>query len=282
MTALPLRLAAFAAAAAVPLCFVLLPIGAFLVMSFWTMQDARIVPDMSLSNYAEFAGNESYRLTFLVTLVLCAKVTLIGLAVGYPIAWAIWRLPSKWRALMLLLFVIPLFMSYIVKIYTMRSILGLNGLLNLALVRLGVIETPSTLFLYNQNAILVTMAVVFLPFVILPIYLSLERIPPSLLAASADLGASPFTTFRRVVLPLSAPGTMAGALFTYVLAMGDFVTPQMVGGPSGFTFGRVIWSQFGLAYNWPFGAALAAVLFLVALLLILAAAAVNRKGGLGQ
>jgi spermidine/putrescine transport system permease protein len=282
MTARALRLAAFAAAAAVPLCFVLLPIGAFLAMSFWTMQNGRIVPDMSLSNYAEFAGNESYRRTFLATLVLCAKVTLIGLAVGYPIAWSVWRLPSRWRALMLLLFVVPLFMSYIVKIYTMRSILGLNGLLNLGLVRLGVIETPSTLFLYNQNAILVTMAVVFLPFVILPVYLSLERIPPSLLAASADLGASPFATFRRVVLPLSAPGTIAGALFTYVLAMGDFVTPQMVGGPSGFTFGRVIWSQFGLAYNWPFGAALAAVLFLVALLLILAAAAVNRKGGLGQ
>lgn len=281
MTALPARLAAFAAAAAVPVAFVLVPIGAFLVMSFWSMQDGRIVPDATLANYAEFAGNESYRRTFFATLVLCAKVTGIGLALGYPVAWAIWRLPARWRALLLLLFVIPLFMSYIVKIYTMRSILGLNGLLNMALLRLGVIEAPSPLFLYNQNAILVTMAVVFLPFVILPVYLSLERIPASLLAASADLGAPPLTTFRRVVLPLSAPGTVAGAIFTYVLAMGDFVTPQMVGGPSGFTFGRVIWSQFGLAYNWPFGAAMAAVLFAVALALILAAARVSQMGGTG-
>lgn len=282
MTSLPVRLAAFTAAAAIPVCLVMLPIGAFLVMSFWGMQDGRIVPDVTLSNYAEFVGNESYRRTFLATLVLCGKVTLIGLLVGYPIAWAIWRLPARWQALMLLLFVIPMFMSYIVKIYTMRSILGLNGLLNQALIWLGVIEAPSTLLLYNQSAILVTMAVVFLPFVILPIYLSLERIPASLLAASADLGATPFTTFRRVVLPLSMPGTVAGALFTYVLALGDFVTPQMVGGPSGFTFGRVIWSQFGLAYNWPFGAAMAAVLLAVAVVLILAAAWLNRMGGHGQ
>lgn len=276
MTAPAVRLAAFVAAAAVPVAFVALPIGAFLAMSFWTMQDGQIVPAMTFANYTEFAANESYRRTFQVTLRICAQVTLIGLLVGYPIAWSIWRMPPRLRALLLLLFVIPLFMSYIVKIYTMRSILGLNGLLNLALVGTGILDAPSPLLLYNQNAILVTMAVIYLPFVILPIYLALERIPTSLVAASADLGATPWTTFRRVVLPLSAPGTVAGALFAFVLALGDFVTPQMVGGPSGFTFGRVIWSQFGLAYNWPFGAALAAVLFAVALALILAASRANR------
>ena len=151
-------------------------------------------------------------------------------------------------------------MSYIVKVYTMRSILGLNGFLNQMLVGSGLLAKPSLLFLYNQTAILITMAVIFLPFVILPIFLSLERIPRTLLQASSDLGAGLWTTFRHVFCRFRCPGTIAGALFAFVLALGDFITPQMVGGPSGFTFGRVIWSQFGLAYNWPFGAAMGVVL----------------------
>jgi spermidine/putrescine transport system permease protein len=271
MMSMKLRIAILAIVALVPTLFIVLPIGAFLVMSFWRMEDGQVVPAATLDNYFAFFANDSYTGTLTATLWLCAKVTMIGLAVGYPIAWLIWRQKAQLRMILLLLFIIPLFMSYIVKIYTMRSILGLNGFLNQILVGAGLLDKPSLLFLYNQTAILITMAVVFLPFVILPIYLSLERIPPALLAASADLGAGPGVTFRRVVFPLSLPGTVAGALFTFVLALGDFITPQMVGGPSGFTFGRVVWSQFGLAYNWPFGAAMGAVLFAVALALILAA-----------
>lgn len=271
MMSMKLRIAMLAIVALVPTLFIVLPIGAFLVMSFWRMEDGQVVPAATLDNYIAFFANDSYTGTLAATLWLCGKVTLIGLAVGYPIAWLIWRQKAQLRMILLLLFIIPLFMSYIVKIYTMRSILGLNGFLNQILVGTGLLDKPSLLFLYNQTAILITMAVVFLPFVILPIYLSLERIPPALLAASADLGAGPGMTFRRVVVPLSLPGTVAGALFTFVLALGDFITPQMVGGPSGFTFGRVVWSQFGLAYNWPFGAAMGAVLFAVALALILAA-----------
>jgi spermidine/putrescine transport system permease protein len=169
-------------------------------------------------------------------------------------------------------------MSYIVKLYTLRSMLGLNGLVNQALLAIGLIERPSQIFLFNQRAVLVTMVVIYLPFVILPIFLALERIPRSLLQASADLGAGAWDTFRRVVLPLSLPGTIAGALFASVLALGDFITPQMVGGTTGFTIGRVIFSQFGLAYNWPFGAAMAAILLVTALAgIILAGYAVSRQ-----
>ena len=155
--------------------------------------------------------------------------------------------------------------------------LGLNGLLNQALVGIGILDQPSKAFLYNQQAVLITMTVIYLPFVILPVYISLERIPHRLLEASTDLGASAWRTFRHVVLPLSLPGTVAGVLFAFILAMGDFVTPQMVGGTSGFTFGRLIWSQFGLAYNWPLGAAMAAVLFATALLVILVAGYATRR-----
>ena len=134
----------------------------------------------------------------LQTLWLCARVTLICLLLAFPIAWFVWRQAPARRYLLLLLIVLPLFMSYIVKLYTMRSILGLNGLLNQMLLGLGILERPTTALLYNQTAILATLAVLFLPFVVLPVFLSLERVPASLLQASADLGASPLATFRHV------------------------------------------------------------------------------------
>ncbi len=263
------RAVAFAAVMAVPILIVVVPISGFFAMSFWHVEGQKIVRDWSFANYEAFFSSPAYWLTFLYTLELCLEVTAIGLAVGYPVAYFIWKRRGRLRYALLLLFVMPLFMSYIVKIYTMRSILGLDGLLNRSLVASGILQAPSLVFLYNRPAILITMAVIFLPFVILPIFLSLERIPGNLIQASADLGAGAGTTFRHIVLPLSLPGTLAGALFAFVLALGDFITPQMVGGPSGFTFGRVIWSQFGLAYNWPFGSALGVVLFLIALLAIL-------------
>ena len=162
--------------------------------------------------------------------------------------------------------------------YTLRATLGLNGLLNQSLVGLGLFDKPSKAFLYNQRSVLLTMTVIYLPFVILPVFVSLERIPARLLEASTDLGASQWRTFRHIVLPLSLPGTVAGILFTFILALGDFITPQMVGGTSGFTFGRLIWSQFGLAFNWPLGAAMAAILLATALALIVAASSLARRG----
>lgn len=271
------RIGLFALVAAGPILLIVIPIGAFMVVSFWRVESQQIVPDATLANYAAFFGNAAYTKTFALTLLLCAEVTLIDVLLGYPIAYFIWRRRGRTRTMLLLLFVIPLFMSYIVKVYTMRSILGLNGFLNQILVGTGLLAKPSLLFLYNQTAILLTMAVIFLPFVILPIFLSLERIPRSLLLASSDLGAGLFTTIWHVVVPLSLPGAVAGALFAFVLALGDYITPQMVGGPSGFTFGRIIWSQFGLAYNWPFGAAMGVILFAVALVAIAGAGLAVRR-----
>ncbi len=256
---------------------ILLPFASFLATAIWRLDGNEIVRDPTLDNFRSFFGNETYVAVFLRTLGLCAKVTLIGLAIGYPIAWFIWRRQAVARYLLLFAFVIPLFMSYIVKIYTMRAILGLNGFLNQILVGAGVLEKPSLVFLYNQTSILVTMAVIFLPFLILPVFLSLDRIPRNLIEASADLGAGTFRTLWHVIVPLSLPGAIAGSLFTFVLALGDFVTPQMVGGPNGFTFGRVIWSQFGLAYNWPFGAAMGAVLLAVSIMFIVSAGLILRR-----
>lgn len=268
----------FLSVAAVPIVVIVAPIGAFLVLSLFRAEKHRIVHEASFSNYADFFGNWTYFGTFLGTLLLCLEVMALSVIAGYPIAWFIWRQRGRRRYLLLLLAVVPLFMSYIVKLYTLRSMLGLNGLMSQVLLGLGILGRPSQIFLFNQRAVLITMAVIYLPFVILPIFLALERIPRSLLHASIDLGAGGWDTFRRVVLPLSLPGTFAGGLFAFVLALGDFITPQMVGGTTGFTIGRVIFSQFGLAYDWPFGAAMAAVLLATALGVIgLAGYAISRR-----
>jgi len=268
----------FGVIAVPPALFILAPLGSFMLLSLFHSEKSVIIRAISLDNYRAFFGNWTYFGTYLGTLWLCLQVTALAVVLGYPVAWFIWRQKGGTRYLLLLLAVIPLFMSYIVKLYTLRAILGLNGLLNQALIGIGLLDKPSQAFLFNQTAVLVTMVVIYLPFVILPVFLSLERVPRSLLLASTDLGAGGGDTFRRVVFPLSLPGTVGGALFAFVLALGDFITPQMVGGTTGFTIGRVIYSQFGLAFNWPFGAAMAAVLFVTALIgIALAGYAASRQ-----
>jgi spermidine/putrescine transport system permease protein len=170
-------------------------------------------------------------------------------------------------------------MSYVIKIYAIRSILGQNGFLNTMLVGLGILDHPSTLFVFNMNAILLTLTLLLIPFAILPIFLTLERIPQVLLRASDDLGASGLQTFLRITLPLSVPGISTAASFVFVLAIGDFLTPQMVGGVSGFTFGRILYSQFGTAFNWPFGAALSVALAVVVIVAILVGEHFGRQRG---
>ena len=206
------------------------------------------------------------RLPYTVGLVLAGQgLAVAGLAtmIGYPVAFQLVNLKGRSRYFLLLLVLVPLLMSYIIKIYAIRSILGGNGFLNRFLLWAGLISEPSSLFVFNLNAVLLTLTILLIPFAILPIFLSLERIPKSMIEASNDLGASNLQTFRWIVLPLSVPGIMTAATFVFVLAIGDFLTPQMVGGQSGFTFGRIVYSQFGTAFNWPFGSALATILAMV-------------------
>jgi spermidine/putrescine transport system permease protein len=181
-----------------------------------------------------------------------------------------------------MLMLVPLLMSYVIKIYAIRSILGGNGVLNRTLMWLGLIDQPLTFFVFNLNAVLLTLTVLLIPFAVLPIFLSLERIPRNLIDASADLGASAAQTFLRVILPLSLPGVVTALTFVFVLAIGDFLTPQMVGGQSGFTFGRIVYSQFGTAFNWPFGAALSVILAIVVIGAIALGAVFGRDRSAGR
>ncbi|NEI59361.1 ABC transporter permease subunit [Rhizobium leguminosarum] len=259
-----------------PTVMILLPLVSFLASSFLEQDNGRLTGDLTFANYAAFFTSSSYLYVFYGTLKLAFIVALISLVFGYILSYLIWRLEGSARYLLLLLSALPLVMNYVVKIYAMRSILGFNGFLNSTLLTLGAIDMPSRLFIFNQTAVMLTMAVIYLPFGILPIFLALERIPPSLIAAAADLGAKPGQIFLTVVLPLSLPGSIAAALFVMVIALGDYLTPQMVGGSEGFTFGRAVWSQFGMAFNWPFGAALAVMLLLAVVALIALASLISR------
>jgi spermidine/putrescine transport system permease protein len=263
----------------IPIVLVLLPLCSFLAYSFFYVDGEQIVYRPTFRNYVRFVEDDIYLPLFWKTLLLAFKVVVLTLLLGYPSAYLLATIRGRAKYALALIYTIPLFMSYIIKIYAIRSILGTNGLLNTALIQLGIIAAPTDLFLFNLTAVLITLSVILLPFTTLPIFVSLEKIPKQLIEASADLGARRWYTFRRIVLPLSLPGVAVGASFTFVLAIGDYVTPEMVGGTTGFTYGRVISSQFGMAYNWPFGSALSVVLLIVVLAAILLPALIERLSG---
>ena len=260
-----------------PVAFILLPLMAFLTYSFFHVSGGTTYYDLTLLNYRRFFTDEIFLPVFWRTCLLCLEVSVLAIAFGYPVAFFLASLRGRKKYALLMLLLVPLLMSYIIKIYAIRSILGGTGFLNRTLLDLGIISEPLTIFVYNLNAVLLTLTALLIPFAVLPIFLSLERIPRNLLEASADLGASDWQTFGRVILPLSLPGAITAATFVFVLAIGDFLTPQMVGGQNGFTFGRIIYSQFGTAFNWPFGAALSVILAAVVVLAIIISARFSGK-----
>lgn len=258
---------------------IVVPFLSFLAMSLYSVSGVVIDRSLTLANFARALGDPVMMGVFWRTILLCGGIALVTTLVGYPVALFIAGLRGRARYGLLTLMVAPLVLSYVMKIYAFRSILGGNGLLNRLLMGAGIIDAPSTFFVFNLNAVFLVLAVLLAPFAILPILLSLEKIPAALAEAAADLAASRWQIFRSVTLPLSRPGIATALSFTFIMAIGDFITPQMVGGPNGFTFGRVIYSQFGLAFNWPFGAALGVLLSGVIILVLALALALGRVPG---
>ena len=248
---------------------ILVPLASFLSYSFFTVEGLEINHELSLSNYKEFLFGEIYIRTLFRTIFLALIVMFSCILLGYPVAYFLARYAGRFKYAILLMLITPLFMSYIIKIYMMRSILGYSGLINKVLKMLNIIDKPLEFFLWNQNSVIITLVIILLPLIIIPTFTSLEKIPKNIVEASFDLGCKPFQAFRYVIFPIGFPGLVVGSIFVFILALGDFVTPQLVGGTSGFTFGKIIYSNFGLAFNWPFGAALASILLFISVLIIL-------------
>lgn len=249
----------------------LLPYALMLAHSFWLVRDGVIVHQWNLQNYAKLLHNPVYAEVLFRTARIAANVTVLSLLLGYPLAYYMSFHATLCKDLLYQLVIVPLWVSYLVRGYAWKTILGSDGVLNGFLQYLHITKEPVSFFLYSPFAVTLTLTHIYTPFVFLPLYASLEHIPRNLIEASHDLGASPRATFFRVILPLSIPGLLAGATFAFVLTLGDFLGPMLVGGPSSIMIANIVQSLFGTAYDWPLGAAIAVcILFLTIALLFLA------------
>jgi spermidine/putrescine transport system permease protein len=244
--------------------FLLLPYTLLLIYSFWTVSPFQtIVHQWNLQNYVELFRNPMYLTVLLRSMRIAGAVTALALFLGYPLAYYL-SFHSRWRKdLLYQLVIIPLWVSYLVRAYAWKTILGSEGVLNSLLQYTHLTRHPVEFLLYSPFAVILTLTHIYTPFAFMPVYSSLEHIPRALIEATHDLGASPMKTFWRVVFPLSLPGVLAGATFAFVLSLGDFLAPLLIGGPSGLMISNIVVSLFGAAYNWPMGAAISVGMLLL-------------------
>ena len=243
--------------------FYLIPIVVLLSYAFMQHKYVEIIPTFTWENFAQILTNSGYRNTVIRTIYIAVIVTGIDALLALPVAYFLVRYAGKYKQVLTILILLPLWSSYLVRVFAWRIILGYNGVLNSLLVSLGILSEPSSLFLYNQFSMVVTLCYVWLPFMILPLVTALEKLPANLLEAAADLGARPWYSFFRVTLPLILPGFLAGTLSVFSLSVGDYITPSLVGGAGDILIGNIVANQFGVADNWPLGSALAMIVLLL-------------------
>ncbi len=275
-----------ALAAALPVGFVtallFVPYALLLVHSFWRLRNGTIIREFTLENYGRLFGTELYPNTILFSAGIALRVTLLSLLLAYPLAYLLAFKVKRHKHLMYMAVIIPLWVSYLVRAYAWKIILGQEGILNGLLASMGLIQEPLTFLLYSRWAVILALTHIYTPFTLMPIYAVLEAIPRGLKEASQDLYASRWQTFLRIVLPLSLPGVLAGSTFAFVLSMGDFLAPQLLGGnDSALMVSNLVWSLFGVAYNWPLGAAVSVVVLLLTLSLLWLANRVERAMNYG-
>jgi spermidine/putrescine transport system permease protein len=233
-----------------------LPLAYFLVISFWRVQLFKLKPDFSFVNYLQVF--ELHLPTLVFTLWLAFVIALLTTALGFFYAYLIRFKAGRWGATLLFVALITLFGGYLMKIYAWMTILGITGVLNTALRTLGIIDEPLPWLFYNVGAVIVTLINFLLPLAILPIYASMRGITDIEMEAARDLGAGAWRRFSDIVVPRSHPGIMAGFALCFLLAAGDYLTPQLVGGKVNM-IGVQIAPQFGGLGNWPMGAAMSFV-----------------------
>ena len=256
------------------LVFLVAPLGVFLVYSFWVTRSYRLVSDWTVANYVEGLSEPVYRSLFRNTLQIALTAALITVVLAYGFAHAIRFQLRRFQEPLIFLVIVALFSGYLVRIYAWRTILGDEGIVNDTLRRLGLIEQPLSFLLFSRPAAIIVLVNFLVPLAVLPIYAALQNVRDEEVEAARDLGAGAFGAFRRVTLPLAWSGIFAAFSFSFIIAAGDYVTPQLVGGTSGSIIGRAIANTFGVTFAWPRGAALSflTLAFVLAILAILRAA----------
>jgi spermidine/putrescine transport system permease protein len=232
----------------------------------------------SLGNFVR-AGEWLYLSIFLDSARIAAIATVVALVIGYPAAFAITRARPEWQTGLIFLAILPFWTNYLIRTYAWIVLLNPAGLINSSLQKLGVIAAALPL-LYNEFAVILGLVYNYVPFVILAVFSALQRLDPSYAEASRDLGAGAWVTFFRITLPLTVSGVAAGAVFVFVLSIGNFITPDLLGGGKLQMVGNLVYDQFLTARDWPFGSALSSILIAIMLLVLLAqAVAANRVRG---
>jgi putative spermidine/putrescine transport system permease protein len=244
-------------------------LAVLLIAAFWSVDplSGEIVHGLSFENFETLYNEPVYRDIIGRTVLIAALVTITDAVLAFPIAFYMAKVASRrGKAILVVAVLLPLWSSYLVKVYSWRTMLSAGGVINWALEPFG-LSGPG----FGETAVWLVMSYLWLPYMILPIYAGLERIPDSLISASEDLGASPFTTFRRVILPLAFPAVVAGSIFTFALTLGDYITPRLVSNDQ--FIGNVIFNN--ISNNLPFASALA----LVPIVVMIAYLLVARKLG---
>jgi len=222
----------------------------------------------NLGNYLYLLEDEMYLDSYLQSIQVATISTFLCLLIGYPMAWAIVHSSPSVRNVLLMLVVLPSWTSFLIRVYAWMGILKNNGLINNFLMWLGVIDQPLTL-LHTNGAVYVGIVYAYLPFMILPIYTALMRLDFSLMEAASDLGARPYRTFLSVMLPLTKSGIIAGSMLVFIPAVGEFVIPELLGGPDSLLIGRVLWQEFFNNRDWPVASAVAVVMLIILMIPII-------------
>ena len=223
------------------------------------------VSGLGLDNFATLAADRLYAVSYLRSLTIAAVSTAMLLVVGYPIAYAMARAPGRAQAALVMLVVLPFWTSFLIRVYAWINILQHDGLLNRVLMALEIIDAPAT-WLATDTAVYIGMVYSYLPFMVLPLYATLEKMDFTLLEAAADLGARPAAAFWKITVPLSLPGVGAGALLCFIPIVGEFVIPDLLGGSDTLMIGQTLWTEFFSNRDWPVASAIAVAL--LALLLV--------------
>ncbi|HEX8807761.1 MAG TPA: ABC transporter permease subunit [Xanthobacteraceae bacterium] len=217
---------------------------------------------VSLGNYRYLLTDEVYGIAYLYSLRTAFFSTLICLLLGYPMAYAIARCPKSTQSLLLLVIMLPFWTSFLLRVYALEGIIRDTGFLNTVLLHLGLISQPLHI-MRTSLAVYLGIIYSYLPFMVLPLFATLEKLDPTLLEAAADLGSTPWRAFVDITLPLSIPGMIAGSLLVFIPAVGEFVIPSLLGGPNQLMIGRVLWDEFFGNHDWPVAAAVAIAFLLL-------------------
>lgn len=220
---------------------------------------------LTADNYRFLTEDDLYWVSYLKSMRIAAVATLLCLLIGYPMAYAIARARPVWRNVLLLLVILPFWTSFLLRVYAWMGMLSGQGVVNKALLALGLVDQPVQI-LYTDLAVYLGIVYTYLPFMILPLYATLERLDGDLLDAAADLGGRPRQAFLDITLPLSAPGVVAGSMLVFIPALGEFVIPSLLGGLDTLMIGRTLYDEFFVNRDWPLASAVASVLVLILVL----------------